>query len=227
MLWYRWVPLFRLRRQWGWEGFGPLDSLNSDQKRVALLVKRDEKEARPAPAGTRSHPAFCYSAAALHGNRKTPASSLIHDLPFQEKKQNRLSRIICVFFFKLGMRSNSICFRACIQAVGNAAGCCQVTKALPSTGATAPVARMQSAPLEAATGVISVSPPIHRAVAQPGARRGRSAPGSLEAQEQRRSQAKTGHHPGNEDESERGGKGCGRSNDSGLSQQQAVTASDH
>lgn len=134
MLWYRWVPLFRLRRQWGWEGFGPLDSLNSDQKRVAVLVKCDEKEARPAPAGTRSHPAFCYSAAALHGNRKTPASSLIHDLPFQKKKKKLLSRIICVFFFKLGVRSSSICFRACIQAVGNVAGCCQVTKALPSTG---------------------------------------------------------------------------------------------
>lgn len=76
-------------------------------------------------------PAFCYSGAALHSNWRTPASSLIHDLPL--RKKCALQKIISFFFYsffsKKGMRSNPISSLVCIRTFRKVENCCQVAKA--------------------------------------------------------------------------------------------------
>lgn len=90
-----------------------------------------------------SDPAFCYSAPAPHCDSKTPASSLIHDLPLHQKKKKKISFSKIIQFYKSHACLFQLNLFPCLnqdvpkkindKRWSEVANCCQVTKVLHQT----------------------------------------------------------------------------------------------
>lgn len=85
-----------------------------------------------------SDPAFCYSAPAPHCNCRTPASSLIHDLPLLKKKRKKISFYKIIQFYKSHACVFQLSLHPCLNQDtpkknskgSEVANCCQTTKVL-------------------------------------------------------------------------------------------------
>lgn len=112
-----------------------------------VLAKRDEDE-------TGIRPAFCYSGAAPHGNWRTPASSLIHDLPLGKKMCFAKNNQLFFFFLKDGNAFQSNLLPCLYPDIPRSGKLLSGDKSICTMGTTAPVVGIPNAslPVEAAAG---------------------------------------------------------------------------